>query len=85
MTFLENLKKKTKNYPQTTQKIKNKKQKMSHKDASNQKCSENIIYLEWKNIKNDIFIKLKTNTRMTQNTQKLKYQKIQKDMEGGLK
>ena len=58
---------------------------MSYKDASNKKCSENIIYLEWKNIKNDIFIKLKTNTRMTQNTQKLKYQKIQKDMEGGLK
>ena len=57
MTFLENLKKKTKNYPQTTQKIKKiKKQKMSYKDASNKKYSENIIYLEWKNIKNDIFI-----------------------------
>ena len=66
MTFLENLKKKTKNYPQTTQKIKKIKTKMSYKDASNQNYSENIIYLEWKNIKKDIFIKLKTNTRMTQ-------------------
>ena len=78
MTFLENLKKKTKNYPQTTQKIKNKKQKMSYKDASNQKCSENIIYLEWKNIKNDIFIKLKTNTRMTKKHPKTEISKNSK-------
>ena len=45
---------------------------MSYKDASYQKCSENIIYLEWKNIKNDIFIKFKTNTRMTQKHPKTK-------------
>jgi len=55
---------------------------MSYKDASNKKCPENIIYLERKNIKNDIIIKFKTNTRMNQ---KLKYQTIQKYMEGGLK
>jgi len=45
---------------------------MSYKDASNKKCSENIIYLEWKNIKNDIFIKFKTKTRMTQKHPKTK-------------
>ena len=32
---------------------------MSYKDASNKKCLENIIFLEWINNDNDIFIKLK--------------------------
>ena len=55
---------------------------MLYKDASNQKCSENTLYLEMKKIRNDIFIKLKKNSRMTQkNTQKTEYENIQKDME----
>ena len=38
---------------------------MSYKAASNQKYSENIIYLEWQNIKNYIFLKFKTDDRQT--------------------
>ena len=43
------------NYPKITQNQNFNKIKQSHKDALNEKKSENRLQLEMKNIKNDIF------------------------------